>query len=220
MQRKMNSRAPMPAFALMAAATVLGFAGSAQAKALVPPVGGDPPSICDAVARNLVTNCGFETGDFTGWTETPAATGSLFGVDGFPNSGEDAAFFGATDPPDEDMISQSISTIAGQAYNITFFLSNFVEHPGEPSTNQFTAMFDGTTLLSLTNSDGFPYTEFTDTVVATSTSTTLRFDAYQVLDFYLLDDVSVTAVSEPASLALLGSALLAFGVGRRRRAAV
>jgi len=212
----------MPAFGLMAAATVLGFAGSAQAEALVPPVGGDPPSICDKIAGNLVTNCGFKTGEFTGWTQTPAATGSNFGVDGFAHSGEDAAFFGATDPPDEDMISQSISTIAGQAYNITFFLWNDVEFPEEPSTNQFTGMFDGTTLLSLTNVDGFPYTEFTDTVVATGTSTTLSFGAYQVLDFYFFDDVSVTAaaVPEPASLALLGGTLLAFGVIRRRRAAV
>jgi hypothetical protein len=199
---------------------VLGFTGSAQAKAFVPPAGGDPPSICDAIAGNLVTNCGFETGDFTGWTEKPATTGSLFGVDGAPHSGEDAAFFGAADPPNEDMISQSISTIAGQAYNITFFLRNDVEHPENPSTDQFTAMFDGITLLSLTNAAGFPYTAFTDTLVATSTSTTLSFGAYQVLDFFSLDDVSVTAaVPEPTSLALLGSALLAFGVIRRRREA-
>ena len=25
---------------------------------------------CDLVADNLVTNCGFETGDFTGWTQS------------------------------------------------------------------------------------------------------------------------------------------------------
>ena len=26
------------------------------------------PSLCDSIAGNLVANCGFETGDFTGWT--------------------------------------------------------------------------------------------------------------------------------------------------------
>ena len=29
-------------------------------------------------SANLITNPGFETGDFTGWTETPAATGSAY----------------------------------------------------------------------------------------------------------------------------------------------
>jgi hypothetical protein len=32
------------------------------------PVMAVPSSLCDAVAGNIVTNCGFETGDLTGWT--------------------------------------------------------------------------------------------------------------------------------------------------------
>lgn len=219
MRNRMSSRARMPAFAgsLMAVLALLGLGESAQGKVVAPSGGIDPPSICNAIAGNLVANCGFETGNFSGWTTTAAAAGSLFGVDGNPNSGTFAAYFGAVTPPFEDMISQSIPTIAGHAYSISFFLDNAGGSP-----NQFTAMFDGTTLLSLTNSAPFPYTEFTDTVIATGSSTTLSFAAYQVPSFFYLDDVSVlsVAVPEPASLVLLGGALLAFGVTRRQRRAV
>jgi hypothetical protein len=56
-----------------------------------------PLSICDAAAGNLVQNCGFETGDLTSWTQTPASEGSSFGVDSInPNSGFDEAFFGSS----------------------------------------------------------------------------------------------------------------------------
>jgi hypothetical protein len=227
MVNKASSRALTPAaFAgvQIAAAVVLGFAGPASAQKAPPTTvgGGDPPSICNAITGNLVTNCGFETGSFSGWTVTAAAQGSNLIValgTSFVNSGTFGAGFGATMPPFEDMISQSIPTVAGQAYDISFFLENFDVGP-----NQFTAMFDGTTLLSLTNSGPFGYTEFTDIVTATSSSTTLSFAAYQVPSFFGLDDISVvpaaTPVPEPASFALLGGAMLVFGVVCRRRGGV
>ena len=46
--------------------------------ALVPVANASDPfraSICDHVAGNLVMNCGFETGNFSDWTVTPAASG-------------------------------------------------------------------------------------------------------------------------------------------------
>jgi hypothetical protein len=141
------------------------------------------------------------------------------------HSGNFAAFFGAFTPPFEDMISQSIPTIAGDAYGISFFLMN-TEQEGTPIENQFNAMFGSTNLLSLTNSGPFGYTEVTHTVVATGSSTTLSFAAFQVPAHFILDDVSVlpvtpvTAVPEPASLVLLGSALVVFGVTRRCRGRV
>ena len=42
----------------------------------------------DAILGNLVLNCGFETGDFTDWTMTPAAVGSNFGVESIPPTPE------------------------------------------------------------------------------------------------------------------------------------
>jgi hypothetical protein len=94
-------------------------------------LGADQPSLCDAITGNLVVNCGFETADFTGWTITPANPGSLFGVNGNPHTGDNAAFFGAITPPFADSISQSIPTIPEQTYNVAFWLMNLARRPGE-----------------------------------------------------------------------------------------
>ena len=49
---------------------------------------------CAAVMGNLFANCGFETGDFTGWTVLNPADGNTF-VDGNPNNGAFAASLGS-----------------------------------------------------------------------------------------------------------------------------
>lgn len=49
-----------------------------------------------ALSAELVTNGGFETGDFTRWTQTPAPSGSDFNVSTTnPHTGNDVASFGA-----------------------------------------------------------------------------------------------------------------------------
>ena len=103
-------------------------------------------SQCDAVANNLVTNCGFETGDFTGWTiggNTTNPGGNYYGVDGFDaQSGNYGAYMSqdllGTGPTVN--LSQTLSTVAGQQYQISFWLEQDTP-PTTGYTHSFTAMF-------------------------------------------------------------------------------
>jgi len=171
-------------------------------------------SACDAIAANLVKNCGFETGDFTSWTpsETPSA---VFGVNtADPHTGSLAAFFANSST---DSISQSIPTSAGGAYNVTFWLANDLD------VNIFDATFGMTSLESFVDVSPFAYTAFSTTVEATSSATELVFTGLGTRDTLFLDDVSVVPVAvatpEPASLALLAVGLAGLGMALRLRRA-
>jgi len=163
----------------------------------------DPPSLCDAISSNLVQNCGFETGDFTDWHVTNAASGSLIFVSGGAYSGNNAAWFGAVTYPYEDSISQILTDNVGATYTLSFFLSNDYSAPGQAI---FSAYWDGTDLFDA-SANAFPYTQYTFTVTGTG-SDTLQFSGVQVPAYYILDDVSVVATPEPGTLGLLGTGML------------
>ena len=159
----------------------------------------------------MVVNGGFETGDFSGWTTAPAASGRLFGVDGLvPHSGSQGAFFGAFEQA-VDSISQAIPTIPGQSYIFEFWLSN--DSPGD---NRFLVLWGGVPVLDFANTLDFDYTRHAFSVSATSASTLIEFSGANVGGFYNLDDVSVEPVPEPSTFLLLGAGIVGAGLLTRR----
>jgi hypothetical protein len=95
------------------------------------------------VSANLIVNPGFETGDFTGWTVSPAVSlSSLAVVASSAHSGTYTVSFGASGV-DLDVISQSIATTQGTLYELSFWLEI------ANTNNEFQVSFGGVTVLQL-----------------------------------------------------------------------
>ena len=171
---------------------------------------------CQSVAGNLVANCGFETGDFTGWTLS-GNTG-FTGLTGAPynNSGSFGAFLGPVgsdgfltqiingntlsfqyrqDPGFWGLDTVSLTAVVPcgancTIYSLDFFLSNTGGTP-----NDFTILWNGVDLgQSIINKKKFRYTDFSGILEGSS-----------------------SAVPEPGSMVLLGSGLFGLaGLVRRK----
>jgi len=163
---------------------------------------------------NLVVNPGFETGTFSGWTNSgdtsfTAVSDSTFGHT--PHSGTYEAHFGPTSS--DGFLDQNVTTTPGQFYIMDFWLSN-----DDPiANNHMSASFNGTTFLTLVNAPAFPYTHYTSgPIMATGALSDVHFTFYNPPAYYYLDDVAVNPVPEPGTLGLI--ALGAFGlVGTLRK---
>lgn len=101
--------------------------------------GASAASACDSTRGNIVANCGFESGSFSGWSVTGNLQG---GINGFyigadtsnPNSGNDEAYFGAQSqysrtgsgnmygPP--TTLSQTVPALPYHLYAISFQIDN------------------------------------------------------------------------------------------------
>lgn len=166
----------------------------------------------------LVTNGGFETGNFTGWTGVGNTTFNGVqcpGPGANVDQGNCSSFFGPVGSTGG--ITQTLSTTSGNPYTVYFSL---LTDGGTPSS--FLASFGGNTLLSLTNpsaSGGF--TDYSFLVLATGPSSVLSFSFRDDPGFLLLDSVSVVegAVPEPATWAMMLVGFGAMGFAMRRRRA-
>ena len=177
--------------------------------------------ITQSAKANLITNGGFETGDFSGWTvrgRDNDVVGSVPFIS--PHSGNFQALFGVG----SNSITQNVATTPGRSYVIDFWLGAKIFNQVEGAVS--VSWGDLTVVSQLTPPGIYSYTEYTFTVNALSPTTALQFqfsDPNITSNTYYLDDISVNpaGVGVPvpdagSTFPLFSFALLGVSVLRRK----
>jgi hypothetical protein len=152
-----------------------------------------------------VGNGGFESGDFSDWTfdggsyPTNYVGAVAIGVVDYIHSGAFGALLG--EPYTTATLSQTLPTVPGQLYEVSFFLNNPVGGAGPVGggpANQIQVLWGGSNIFSEVNVPILQWTEMASAVFATNTATTLEFVFLNYPDYFGLDDISVTPAAPTA----------------------
>jgi len=186
-----------------------------------------------AAAQNLVQNGSFATGSFTNWTTHTCGAGC--GAQGWhvtttvptdpgtPPPGATAAAITAcvgapcNDPVSGDTITQTLTTVAGQTYTLSFYYDGGVN--SSTGATELQVLWNGTAVPggTIVNATTNTWKQYTFTVTATGASTVLEFSGRQDPATLYLTGVSVTAGGPPVApipgtLLLMLTGLAGFGL--------
>ena len=148
-----------------------------------------------SIGQSLVTNGGFETGDFSGWTLTADSGSTQVGnLPGLVHAGKYGAELGQAGSL--GYLAQTLPTTAGQTYQVSLWLSNPKNSISTNATpNEFLLQWEGATIFDATNLPFTAWTNFQFTVTATNSGSLLQF-GFRDDPYYLgLDDVGVKPVA-------------------------
>jgi hypothetical protein len=143
------------------------------------------------VTVNLVQNNGFEAGDFSSWSKSGNSQFTdVVNSSPYVHTGS----FGARLGPIGALgfISQTLTTVPGQNYLISFWLFS-----GGSVPNEFLVVWDGGTIFDEINLPNIGWTNVNLIATAATSSTVLEFGFRNDPNYLGLDDISVSAIALP-----------------------
>lgn len=156
-------------------------------------------SLAGSASANIVTNGGFETGSFQGWSLV-GAPNQYFDVGGSfaAHSGSYGMFFADLQSAN-NAFYQTVPTSAGQTYELAFWVKDLTN--GQDTLH---IDFEGQSVFNLSpvNQPELQWTPYLLQVTATQNGSELRISGYDAPGAIYVDDLSLTAVPEPATLTL------------------
>ncbi|MEH2288132.1 DUF642 domain-containing protein [Nostoc sp.] len=137
-------------------------------------------------------------------------------ISNFPQSGNQglslSGFIGLSH------ISQTLSTLPGQQYELSYYLASIDEAPD--LDNQFQTFVGGNKISDLEDIYFQPYTQYKFNFTADSSSTELKFGDWDRYGFLYLDNVSVKPVPEPSTIGGIAVTAGLLGIWLKKKKAI
>ena len=147
-----------------------------------------------SVGQPILQNGGFETGNFTDWTQS-GNTGSSVVTSGNANYVYSGTYGAQLGPVGSlGYLSQNLTTVAGQNYLLSFWLRNY----SGATPNQFQVQWNGTTIYYQSNITATVWTNLQFLVTAPSSATPLQFGFQNDPAYFGLDAINVTPLAPVA----------------------